>query len=299
MTSAPERPAYRLFDVQVRAVTVLSPSFLRVTFTGPNLDSFDDVGDDQRLKLVLPRPGARPVELPRDADWYAAWRALPDAVRPALRTYTVAAVRPAAREVDVVFVRHGATGPASAWAEGAAPGDRLTLVGPDARSRAPRRAAEWSPPDAGRLLLAADETAVPAVLAVLAGLAGDRPGVAHLEVPVAADVLPHAAPPGVEAVWHPRDGRPHGSLLCAAVSATVAGWVEGPPGPAVDVPPADDDATLLWDVADAADAPLYVWLAGEAGVVRGLRRHLVGDLGVDRRAVTAMGYWRRGATETD
>ena len=39
---------------------------------------------------------------------------------------------------------------------------------------------------------------------------------------------------------------------------------------------------------------LYAWIAGESGVVTGLRRVLVKDLGVDRRQVAFMGYWRRG-----
>ena len=42
----------------------------------------------------------------------------------------------------------------------------------------------------------------------------------------------------------------------------------------------------------AVAAP-YAWLAGEAGVIKTLRRHLVVDLGWDRRAVAFMGYWRR------
>jgi NADPH-dependent ferric siderophore reductase len=43
----------------------------------------------------------------------------------------------------------------------------------------------------------------------------------------------------------------------------------------------------------AADG-LYAWIAGESGLVTGLRRHLVRDLGVERRSVAFMGYWRRG-----
>jgi NADPH-dependent ferric siderophore reductase len=39
---------------------------------------------------------------------------------------------------------------------------------------------------------------------------------------------------------------------------------------------------------------LYAWIAGESGVVTALRRHLVRDLGMDRRQVAFMGYWRRG-----
>ena len=39
---------------------------------------------------------------------------------------------------------------------------------------------------------------------------------------------------------------------------------------------------------------IYAWIAGESGVVTGLRRVLVKDLEVDRRQVAFMGYWRRG-----
>ncbi|MGV9980043.1 SIP domain-containing protein, partial [Micromonospora wenchangensis] len=43
--------------------------------------------------------------------------------------------------------------------------------------------------------------------------------------------------------------------------------------------------------------PVYAWLAGEAGVIRALRRHLVAERGVDRRAVAFMGYWRLGRVD--
>jgi NADPH-dependent ferric siderophore reductase len=39
---------------------------------------------------------------------------------------------------------------------------------------------------------------------------------------------------------------------------------------------------------------LYAWIAGESKVVTGLRRLLVKELGMDRRQVAFMGYWRRG-----
>ena len=38
-------------------------------------------------------------------------------------------------------------------------------------------------------------------------------------------------------------------------------------------------------------------LAGEAGPVVSLRRHLVGERGVDRRAVAFMGYWKKGRAQ--
>lgn len=43
--------------------------------------------------------------------------------------------------------------------------------------------------------------------------------------------------------------------------------------------------------------PMYAWLAGEAAVIRTLRRHLVAERGLDRRSVAFMGYWRMGRSE--
>jgi NADPH-dependent ferric siderophore reductase len=48
------------------------------------------------------------------------------------------------------------------------------------------------------------------------------------------------------------------------------------------------------DAGRAGAVGLYVWIAGESGMVTSLRRRLVRDLGMDRRQVAFMGYWRRG-----
>ncbi len=288
-------PAYRVFETRVREVVMLTPHFLRVTVAGDDLDEFADHGDDQRFKLVLPLPGRGLDDFPRTDDWYGDWRHLDHARQSPIRTYTVSAVRPGPREVDFLVVRHGATGPASSWAESAGPGDPVLLVGPNARCEGPTRAAEWAAPAGADVLIAGDETAVPAILAILEGLAPDRCGAAVLEVPTAADVLPARAPAGVGVTWLARDGRPHGSLLDTSVRVAAARLLGGRRPAGVDLADDDDDG-LLWDVASAPDG-FYAWLAGEAGVIRGLRRHLVSDVGVDRRSVTFMGYWKLGASE--
>ena len=90
-------PAWRFYPVRVPRTRRLSPSFLRVTFTGPDLDRLADNGYDQRIKLVLPLPDGGAAELPDGPDWYPQWRALPEDRRAPIRTYTVRAVRPPAR----------------------------------------------------------------------------------------------------------------------------------------------------------------------------------------------------------
>ena len=44
-------------------------------------------------------------------------------------------------------------------------------------------------------------------------------------------------------------------------------------------------------------AALYAWLAGEAGVIKTLRRFLVSETGIDRKRIAFMGYWRTGKAE--
>ncbi|MFI6237107.1 siderophore-interacting protein [Micromonospora sp. NPDC050784] len=292
---------WRVFAVTVHAVRRLSPSFTRVTFTGADLDRFADNGYDQRIKLALPLPGQRGATLPHGADWYATWRALPEHLRNPIRTYTVRAVRPHLAEVDVDLVLHGDSGPATRWARRASVGDEIALVGPDAGFDGNHGGVEFRQSTGGTLLLAGDETAVPAISSICERLPHDARGTVVLEVPDAADVLPLVAPPGVEVRWLSRGADGYGSHLVPAVVAAAGELLAPDASTAVQpVPDVDVDTEILWEVPEeVASVPLYAWLAGEAGVIRHLRRHLVADRGLDRRAVAFMGYWRLGHADAD
>ena len=332
---APPRaePAYRGFAVEVLRARRLSPSFLRMTFTGPDLDEFADDGLDQRIKLVLPAACGARVDLRQFTgdDWHLTWRAKPDHEREALRTYTVRAVRRHAREIDVDVVLHGVApgkvttrgcglaellgcactaqaGPAVRWCAAARSGDPIVVIGPNARFEGPAGGIEWRPPaDATRYLLAGDETAVPAICSVVERLPHDAVGHAFCEVPTSFDVLDVATPAGFEIHWLPRaesptapaeQTAPHGSLLGTAVRREARRLVAAQHA-GVEPDEVDVDAAILWDVPEEAAAPegVYAWIAGEAGMVKELRRHLVRDVGIDRRAVAFMGYWRTGRSE--
>jgi NADPH-dependent ferric siderophore reductase len=284
--------AFRTFLVRVARVQRLSPSYVRVTVAGPDLDEFASGGADQRIKVVLPLPGRGVRDFPGGPDWYGDWRALPEDRRNPLRSYTVRAARPLDREVDVDFVLHGPSGPAGEWAAAARSGDELALVGPNARFPGERGGVEWRPPaTATELVLGGDETAVPAIGAIVEELASRTRATALMEVPTAADVLDLAVPAGVRVTWLPRGSAPRGEPLRDALLEVLR-----PAGRGQDVEDTDED--LLWEVpADAAGDGPYVWLAGEAGVVTGLRRLLVRDLGLDRRRVAFMGYWREGRAQ--
>ncbi|MFE6736093.1 siderophore-interacting protein [Microbacterium sp. NPDC057650] len=321
-------PAYRTYSTTVSRVTALSPNFTRITLTGDDLVHFATDGLDQRIKLILPLPDGTITDVGQfdegfNGDWYKRWRQLPDEKRNPIRTYTVRAARPEAREIDVDFVLHGVEGPASAWASGAAEGDALQVVGPDARA-VERGGLEWKPGDAGTVLIAGDETAAPAICAIVQSLPAEARGEVFVEVPTAADALELDAPDGVRVTWLGRDGASHGERLTVAVHAWGARRSSTHPMPAASVPerpssrsarsgpagdegrsvPAGDETTegeesddILWEVPEAASGTEYAWLAGEAGTITSLRRHLVRDLGIDRRSVAFMGYWRTGRAE--
>lgn len=304
---APVRPAYRPYTVRVAAVDRLAPHFVRVTFTGDELEHFGTAGLDQRIKLVFPLPGIPGgyADFGQDAaagDWYDRWRALPAAERNPFRTYTVRRVDADAREVDVDFVVHHDAGPAGSWADDATPGDELVLVGPDERSPASRVGLDWHPGTARRLLLAGDETAAPAICGILESLDPRCDVDAFIEVPTAADILSPRVPPGVRLTWVPRADAPHGERLVAAVAA----WTRrhptllaraAAPRPQV-LEEIDVDSELLWDSPEViTEGEFYAWMAGESGTVKTLRRHLVTGCGVDRGRVAFMGYWRLGQAE--
>jgi NADPH-dependent ferric siderophore reductase len=298
------RPAYRPYRVRVQRVQRLAPHFVRITFTGPELADFGRGRLDQRIKVVLPREDGGWADFGQDdadGDWYTRWRALPDAERNPLRTYTVRSVVPEARELVVDFVVHHGAGPAGAWAERASVEDEIVVVGPDDRSPGSRTGIDWHPGAARRLLLAGDETAAPAICAILESLPAGADVDAFIEVPTGADALPVDAPASFRVRWLGRDERTHGAALLDAVSdwtsrntAVLARAAAPMPQPLDDI---DVDRDLLWDSPEDGEGEFYAWFAGESATIKTLRRLLVSEHGVDRRRVAFMGYWRLGQAE--
>lgn len=302
-----DRPAYRPFRAVVMRMRHLCPSFLRVTLGGPDLDLFGTDGRDQRVQVVFPLADGTLADLDDagtvdSGTWYERWRGLPDDRRNPMRTYTVRGVRPHARELDIDLVVHGGSGPAARWLASVTPGDEVLLIGPDARSIHSGVGIDFHPGLARRLLLAGDETAAPAIAAILESLPHDRTARAFIEVPDADDRLPLSLPPGADVTWLPRNGAAVGTRLLPTLTAWAAASADLLAAAAAPVPQAfaevDVDADVLWEAPAApSDEALYAWLAGEAGVIRDLRRLLVRGHGVDRSRVAFMGYWRLGRAE--
>lgn len=301
-----------LAEIEAVSVERLSASFVRVQFAGPDLADLGVDGPwfDQRLKLVFPHEGGSlPSFAGADESWLTTWSARPVEERGHMRTYTVRDVHGYGVDTRLVvdFVVHddGAAGPGASWALRARPGDRVVTLAP--RRGIPFGGIEFVPGDASSTLLVGDESAVPAVAGILAGLGCDAVGAAYLEVPEVGDIQDLAAPPGVEVCWLPRGHREVGCRLVPAVRA----YVGLPPTSDLRDDPLDVDPDL-WETphwsssgepVDPASQPVvlgheldgvFAWIAGESTMVTQLRRALVKELGVDRRQVAFMGYWRRG-----
>ncbi|MFI6035585.1 siderophore-interacting protein [Streptomyces sp. NPDC051315] len=276
MTTAVAAP-FRFFSLQVVRTRRLGPSLVRVSLAGEDLRYFCSDGYDQSLSLFLPHPGQSEPQIPYHLGdgWWQAWRELPDDVRAVMRSYTLRSLRRDAlgrtTGIDIDFVLHTPAGPASRWAAGATAGDRVVLLGP---AIADNRAIRFrAPEDTDLVLLWGDETALPAISSILESLPAGLRVRAWLEVHDAGTVQDLATPADADITWLVRDG--HG----------------------------DDGEGSPMALAALRDAPLppaerpYVWIAGESAHVKQLRRHFVGERGIDRRRITFVGYWRQGLTE--
>ncbi len=294
---------YRFFRARVSAIADVTPSFRRFTFGGDDLADFGDPGLDQRIKIVFPTPTTGLEAMPVGEDWYAQWRDLPEERRLPFRTYTTRYVRNDLREVDVDMVAHDVIGPASEWIARAAIDDEVLIFAPSAGHRGVSFGVDFVPPSrVDAVLLAGDETAAPAIAAILEQLPRDARGVVAVELPHADDAAYLPRHPGFEYRIGARgEAERHTHLMTSVADAAAA---LAPRGQGADVEEVDVDADILWEVPRTAkggaalkSARLYAWLAGEAGAIKALRRHLVSELGVDRRAVAFMGYWRLGRAE--
>ncbi|BCB06972.1 siderophore-interacting protein [Vreelandella venusta] len=307
------KQTYQLFDITLARRTQVSASLVKFTFTGPDVGHMATYAPDQRVKLFFPEGGGSldplfEIAKLEEHDWYTAYRALPDAQRPSARTYTIRALRPEQAEVDVEFVLHGDNGPASRWAMHARPGGRLAMTAPDANAEGPKQGYEWKPPQGvRRILIIADETALPAAAGILETLDDLplKPKVeALLEVPRSDDVQP--LPQAAKLHWLARDADPgcqHGELLMRALRdidlhkeiQALGGTPANPTISDTSNDESDNEDGPLWESATLDDsAPFYAWIAAETKVAMKLRRYLVNECGLPKQYVTSMGYWRLG-----
>ena len=220
----------------------------RITIGGDELAGMGIADLASSVRLLL--PGTTGLVMPA---WNGNEFLLPDGTRPILRTMTPRYQRPEELDIDVVLHEVGA---ASTWARDAVPGDRVAVSGPG-RGSAPA-------PGTDPLLIAGDQSAVPAIAQLLENLpARDR-----------IDVLIETEHPDDPA---PLPERPDTSITWLAAAAVA------PPG------------TALFEAVQHADLPdnSRMWAAGEAAAMQRIRRSLT-EREIPRSNTTVRGYWKHG-----
>jgi len=239
---------------EVARIADVTPSMRRFTMRA---DAFADLGVEQPGEIVTlgwPAPG-RELVLPR-----AGWRFPPGTEEQHWRNFTVRAHDPARAEIDVDFFLHGDVGRASAWGSRAQVGDEVGFAGPRTHWTG-GNGADWS-------LLVADETGVPALLAILETLPAGHRATALAEVSDNTERQEIETAADVELVWLVRGGRPPGTT---SVLADAVAELELPVGRG------------------------RVWGGGEAMATRAVRDDLAAR-GVPRRSMQALGYWKHDTT---
>lgn len=243
--------------VAVQRVEEVSPSFVRVVF-GPAAEGeafpFELLGSDQWFRLFLPVASGEllPPWGPAEG-WYQRWQRLPAERRAVIRNYTVRRARGGrAWEFDVDFVLHRGPsgeleGTAARWAAAARPGDQVAVLG---------QATIFDRlPDPSHVVAVCDETGLPGVEAILAGLPDDVRADVVAEIPSREDVreLPGAA----SVVWAVRQ---EGTCWADALRATLG----------------EQDS---------------VYAVGCNALALGARRMAI-EAGVDDEQITFCSYWR-------
>lgn len=304
----------------------------------------------------ITRLNPEPVHIDLTDTWRQDWFALPDTERGWMRTYTLRASRlrepdaalrkviealpaaplipagvslPAAPgidsalpEIDLDFVCHTEVnsdgvecmGPGATWASLAEKGDRVSILAPLAGQPL---WASWSSGGAGRIILAVDETAVPAALSILADyvVGEQKPAEIQLiaEVPHVADSLttlwegpyPHLPAlselPNLTVNWCAREDAPRGEGLTAGLRKALGLGAWNSKGASITAEPSPDrdgETEVVWTLADDENPQIYIFIAGEASVVKTLRRICVQEASIPKNDVSFMGYWRVGRTES-
>lgn len=232
----------------------LTPNMIRVTFAGSELAGFPEGREGGNCKLLIPEQGET-----RDA----FENRVANGPRPVRRTYTVRNYRADTRELDIDFVDHGDSGPASRWATEAQEGSFLGFMGPSP-SKVTDFSADW-------YLVAADPSALPVAAATLEAMPRDAKGVAIFEVTSIEDQQEIDAPDGIEIHWltHPSP---------SVVSSQQLDFIR----------------SLDWP-----EGRVQTCIAGESGVIRDLRAFLHLEKKLPRGDTYISGYWKIGLVEDE
>lgn len=251
-------PSFRV--VTVAAVSNIGPHLRRVRFRADNLSRFES-NDNIHCKLLLPQAGVENPEWPTLAANGVPQFPTGDK-RLDMRTYTIRRINAAEGWFDIDFVLHADAGPGSGWAGQAKPGQQIGMSGTGGRTAPARR---W-------MLLAGDETALPAIARISESLPANTIGRVIIEVQSANDQITLDMPKGMTVQWLHRGNAVAGTTTLLA------------------------DAVQNCDIS--ADDSRFVWVGAEFATAQSVRAWLRNTIGLGNKEQLVVAYWRYGMNET-
>ena len=242
-------------ELTVISAEDVTPHMRRVRFSCDNIEAF--AGGDMHVRLLVPPKGRTPVWPGYREDGRVAWPEGEDELL--VRVYTIRGVDAERKELWIDFLQHPTPGvptPGGDFARDAEPGQVVALLGPGG----------GGVPDAKTLLMAGDESSLPAIARILEELPADTKVEAIIEVADEREQQQLKTAASVNVRWLHRKSYPAGSaqVLLEQAKAAVA----------------------------AASEDTFVWFACEKEDVRAMRTFLK-NRGHDRKKRYVAWYWER------
>lgn len=243
-----------LREIRVVEARNITPHMRRVTVACEDAKHFVDGG--LHFRLLIPPKGRPPIWPQLRTDGRIQWPKDEDALT--VRIYTIRSIDLARGEMDIDFVLHeGENMPGAEWALNAKPGDLAGALGPGG----------GGVPDATTMILAGDETALPAISRIAAEVpAGTRLRI-FLEVDSEREELALPSEGMLDVSWMHRNGVPAGTLDMVEKAIKTA-------------------------LADA-EADTFVWAGCERSAAKRIRDFLKTERGHDRQKMSIGAYWER------
>lgn len=238
----------------VTAKTWITPNMIRITYAANWIKDLPSGIEGAHCKLFLPKDNDTPATLADQIE---------NGPRPDVRTYTIRYIRPDLGELDIDFVDHGDTGPASAFARRCVPGDFNGFAGPG-----PIKLKNYY---ADYYVVAADMSALPVAAATLEAMPKSAKGVAFLEITSEEDRQAIDAPVGVDVRWCIHPDTHSAPQQCV------------------------DEIRAL----PAFDGTVQTCVAGESSMIKALREEIIIKRAIPKEDAYISGYWKVGLIEPE
>ncbi|MGY5777704.1 DUF2218 domain-containing protein [Rhizobium sp. LEGMi135b] len=232
----------------------ITPHMRRVVVATDDARHFVEGG--MHVRLLIPSKGREPVWPHTEPDGRIHWPKGDDALT--IRAYTIRSIDLDRGEMNIDFVVHeGDNVPGATWAMTTRPGDRAGLIGPGG----------GGVPAARKLILAGDETALPAIARIAASVPADAELRIFLEVADKQEEQPLTSSASMDLTWLHRNGAPAGTT--------------------------DTLERIIRDLAPAAEPETYVWAACEQKQARAIRTFVKTEISRDPGTFSIAAYWQK------